>query len=94
MDEALRLYPPGASTLREARGGIELGGYAVPDGTTVVVATYSIQRDAAYWPKAGEFLPERWVKVRPPDLLAGTVRAGRARRRLGCIRKGNPPPPR
>jgi hypothetical protein len=64
VDEALRLYPPGASTMREARGAIELGGYAIPDGATVVVATYSIQRDPAYWPKADAFLPERWIKVR------------------------------
>jgi hypothetical protein len=63
IDEALRLYPPGASTTRESRGGLALGGRAVPDGTTVVVATYAIQRDPAYWPKADQFLPERWLKV-------------------------------
>ncbi|GBF94152.1 cytochrome P450 [Raphidocelis subcapitata] len=62
IDEALRLYPPGASTMREARGGLSLGGYAIPDGTAVMVATYSIQRDPAYWPKADAFLPERWLK--------------------------------
>ena len=61
IDEALRLFPPGASTMREARGGLELGGYSIPDGTTVIVAVYSLHRDAAYWPKAGEFLPERWL---------------------------------
>jgi thromboxane-A synthase/cytochrome P450 family 3 subfamily A len=48
--------------MREARGGLSLGGYSIPDGTTVMVATYSIQRDPAYWPKADTFLPERWLK--------------------------------
>ncbi|GBF94151.1 cytochrome P450 [Raphidocelis subcapitata] len=62
IDEALRLYPPATRTAREARGGLSLGGYAIPDGTAVMVATYSIQRDPAYWPKADAFLPERWLK--------------------------------
>lgn len=62
VDEALRLYPPGANTMRQAKGGMELGGYAVPDGSTVLVAIYSIQRDPGYWPKAEKFLPERWLE--------------------------------
>ena len=61
VDEALRLYPPGANTMREARGGLELGGHAIPDGKNVMVAAYAIQRDPANWPKAEAFVPERWL---------------------------------
>lgn len=74
VDEALRLYPPGANTMREARGGLELGGYAVPDDSTVMVATYAIQRDPAYWPKADAFVPERWLPGHE-DLAASSPNA-------------------
>lgn len=74
VDEALRLYPPGANTMREAKGNLELAGLAVPEGTTLMVASYSIQRDPAYWPKADSFLPERWlqVSIQPCAVMGGT----------------------
>jgi cytochrome P450 len=67
VSEALRLYPPGATTIREvpADGGpLQLGRYAVPAGSSVFVASYVMQRDPELWPRAAEFLPERWLPVR------------------------------
>jgi len=64
VSEALRLYPPGASTLREVGGSpLELGGYLLPPGTAVSTNTYALQRDPDIWQRAGEFLPERWLPV-------------------------------
>jgi cytochrome P450 len=67
VSEALRLYPPGATTIREvpaAGASLQLGGFAVPAGSSVFVASYVMQRDPELWPRAGEFLPERWLPVR------------------------------
>lgn len=67
MSEALRLYPPGASTTREVADGapMQLGEHLLPAGSTVVVATYVMQRDPDTWPRAAEFLPERWLPDEP-----------------------------
>jgi cytochrome P450 len=47
---------------------MQLGKYAVPAGSSVFVASYVMQRDPELWPRAGEFLPERWL---PVSLLLG-----------------------
>jgi cytochrome P450 len=67
VSEALRLYPPAATTIREVPAGgppLQLGRYAVPAGSSVFVASYVMQRDPELWPRAAEFLPERWLPVR------------------------------
>jgi cytochrome P450 len=75
VDEALRLYPPGYMTAREVPPGppLALGGHLVPPGTSVFVASYAIQRDPALWPRADEFVPERWLPVRDPVALLLSV---------------------
>lgn len=65
VSEALRLYPPGANTLRETNDDpFQLGPYTLPARTTLVVSTYVMQRDPAIWPEAAAFKPERWLPVR------------------------------
>lgn len=80
LAEALRLWPPGAITIRKAatdddgRGNTEVFGYSkcddgsistkrylVPKGTWMHCCIWSIHRDASVWPRAEEFLPERFV---------------------------------
>eukprot|EP00775_Hariotina_reticulata_P013642 gene13642-13765_t len=62
VSEALRLYPPGASTLREVGDSpLELGGYLLPPHSAVSTSTYALHRDPDIWARAGEFLPERWL---------------------------------
>jgi pentalenene oxygenase len=64
VSEALRLYPPGANTLRETGDEhFQLGPYTLPPRTTLVVGTYVMQRDPAIWPEAAAFKPERWLPV-------------------------------
>eukprot|EP00479_Gromia_sphaerica_P015459 TRINITY_DN9823_c0_g1_i1.p1 TRINITY_DN9823_c0_g1~~TRINITY_DN9823_c0_g1_i1.p1 ORF type:complete len:173 (+),score=33.73 TRINITY_DN9823_c0_g1_i1:25-543(+) len=46
IQETLRLYPPLATIEREAFDDVELGGYAIPVGSTVGIPTYSLQRDS------------------------------------------------
>lgn len=65
MTEALRLYPPGAYTAREVETEpLQLGDVVIPVGSTVMVGAYVMQRDAELWPRAKEYLPERWLPVR------------------------------
>lgn len=78
VSEALRLYPPGANTLRETGDDLfQLGPYALPPRTTLVVGTYVMQRDPHIWPKAASFLPERWLPVRTGGALGGMGRGWR-----------------
>jgi cytochrome P450 len=64
VNEALRLYPPGANTLRETGDdAFQLGPYSLPACSTVVVGTYVMHRDPAVWPHAAAFMPERWLPV-------------------------------
>ncbi|WP_435174827.1 cytochrome P450 [Halorussus sp. AFM4] len=59
--EALRLYPPVYALYREPREPAVLGGYRVPAGTTLQLATYRIQRDDRWWDAPDEFRPGRWT---------------------------------
>jgi hypothetical protein len=70
--EALRLYPPGANTLRETGDdAFQLGPYSLPPRSTVVVGTYVMHRDPEVWPHAAAFMPERWLPVSGPEPLCG-----------------------
>jgi len=60
--ESLRLYPP-AFVLgsRTAQQPIELGGYSLPAGTTVLMSPWVMHRDPRYFPEPLAFQPERWL---------------------------------
>jgi cytochrome P450 len=58
--EAMRLYPPAWAIGRMALEDHELGGYAIPKGSLVLVSPYIGQRDTRFWPDADRFIPERW----------------------------------
>lgn len=73
LQETLRLFAPAPFTLREAKEACDLGGFSVPAGTTIGVATYSLHRDERYWPRAGEFLPQRWLKVGLGHLVTASM---------------------
>jgi cytochrome P450 len=59
--EAMRLYPPVYLIGREATADLELGGFAVPRGTTVFLSQWVTQRDPRYYDAPLEFRPERWA---------------------------------
>lgn len=64
VSEALRLYPPGANTMREnGDEAFQVGPFVLPPRSTIVVATYVMQRDPEIWPEASAFKPERWLPV-------------------------------
>lgn len=59
--ETLRLMPPAYVVGRCACHPTEVGGYHVPEGTTMLVSPYLLHRDPAFWPRASEFDPSRWM---------------------------------
>jgi cytochrome P450 len=61
FSEALRLFPPVWVVGRRALKDVTLGDIAVPARTIVLASQYLLHRDERFWPRANEFLPERWL---------------------------------
>lgn len=61
IQEAMRLYPPSYALGRRAAVDTELGSYAVPAGTLVLVVPWSTHRDPRFWPDPERFDPMRFV---------------------------------
>jgi cytochrome P450 len=69
VQEAMRLYPPAAILLRQARVDMTLGKHRVKAGTHIHIPIYALHRNARLWdhPNAfdpGRFAPDR-IKLRP-----------------------------
>ncbi|KAG6885411.1 hypothetical protein C0992_005168, partial [Termitomyces sp. T32_za158] len=65
ITEALRILPPvlGGSSRSPliGSGGIMLGPHFLPEGTTVIIHTYTLHRDPRNFFLPDEFIPERWL---------------------------------
>ncbi|XP_054807514.1 phenylacetaldehyde oxime monooxygenase CYP71AN24-like [Prosopis cineraria] len=63
VKEVLRLHPPTALIPpRLSRSRLDMRGYTIPAKTTVYINAWAIQRDADFWEKPEEFIPERFEK--------------------------------
>ncbi|PYH90485.1 cytochrome P450 [Aspergillus ellipticus CBS 707.79] len=65
IKETLRLYPP-AGTMRQGRDGLSLtdrhgNTYPLADDISITILHQPIQQNQRIWPRAKEFLPERWL---------------------------------
>ena len=58
--ESMRLYPPAWAVGREALHDCQIGGYAVPAGTTVYMSPWVVHRSPRFFDMPEEFRPERW----------------------------------
>ena len=61
IDEALRLYPPGAIVSRTAQNRDMLCGTPVHPGDTVMIPIYSLHRHRNLWEAPDSFVPERFA---------------------------------
>jgi cytochrome P450 len=60
INETLRVYPTVWVIGREAIERVELGGYSIPAGTTVLMPQWVIHRDGRWFQDPETFRPERW----------------------------------
>jgi cytochrome P450 len=67
LDEALRLYPPAWSFGRSAVEADTLGGYAIPQGSLVILNPYITHRLPAHWENPEGFDPDRFLPERSQD---------------------------
>ncbi len=65
VKESLRLLPPVIWWCKVAVSPFEIEGYRFPAGTKVVQSAYVTHRDAALYPQADRFLPDRWARTNP-----------------------------
>ena len=61
FQEAMRLYPPAAAYGRKAIHPVELGGYTIPAGSSVILSSYVTHRNPLNFPNPDAFLPDRWL---------------------------------
>ena len=66
IKESLRLYPPIHVGNRKVDRPLNACGYAIPANTRVMYSIYLSHRDAALWPEANCFRPERFDRSQRP----------------------------
>lgn len=60
VQEGMRLFPPAYATERVAAADTEIGGYAIPRGTPVLVSPWVTHRHPGIWPDPLRFDPGRF----------------------------------
>jgi cytochrome P450 len=67
VQETLRLYPSVPLIGRETTAPVELGGYTVETGSTLVISPYLTHRDERFWHCPSAFDPDRFREARADD---------------------------
>lgn len=62
IKESMRLYPPAAVLIRQARETDVVAGWTIPAGSIVAMAQWVVHRDPRWFPEPERFLPERWTE--------------------------------
>lgn len=77
ISETMRLFPAAHATSRDvdSPGGAKVAGHHVPDKTSLFISSFVMHQDPQYWPRASEFLPERWLPERQAELGPTTPNA-------------------
>jgi cytochrome P450 len=66
VNEALRLYPPAFTIVREALGPDRLGGFELPKRAVVMIAPWVLHRHRRLWHDPDAFDPDRFMPDAPP----------------------------
>ncbi|MGW4059312.1 cytochrome P450 [Amycolatopsis sp. NPDC004747] len=83
--EALRVRPVIHNVARRLKEPVEVAGYRLPAGATVVPAIGAVMADPRWWGEdAAEFKPERWLEGTPPA-QAWLPFGGGVRRCIGAV---------
>ncbi|WP_454198673.1 cytochrome P450 [Nocardia sp. Marseille-Q1738] len=73
VSEALRCYPPGWILTRSAIEDVDLVGYRIPAGSSVMFSPYVVHRDPRLFSDPDTFDPDRWSPERVGDIPRGAV---------------------
>ena len=84
ISEALRLYPPGFTLVREAIGPDRAGTIDIPRGSVLMIAPWVLHRHRRLWRDPDAFDPSRFLPDMPP---ATAVRLSAVRRRPARLRR-------
>lgn len=68
IKEALRVYPLTVGNSRVLANDVVLSGYQVPKGTQVTMISIALLQDDTHYPRAKEYLPERWLRPVTKDV--------------------------
>ena len=68
VKEAMRLYPPAWALVRSAVKNVELAGYTVPAGSSVIMSQWVMHRDIRFYEEPEQFRPDRWLSERSKSL--------------------------
>lgn len=60
LAESMRLYPPAWIIGRSVVEDHEFHGFSVPKDSLVLTSQHVLHRDARYWDRPNDFIPERW----------------------------------
>lgn len=83
LSETLRLYPPAWILGRDVLAGVQIGGWHLRKGATVLMSQLVMQRSARYFDDPQAFVPERWLQPRDLPPFAYFPFGGGARKCLG-----------
>ncbi|KPQ16396.1 MAG: Cytochrome P450 [Rhodobacteraceae bacterium HLUCCO18] len=67
IEEALRLYPPGAFLSRTAQATDRLSAAVIRPGDTVMIPVWALHRHRRLWDAPDAFRPGRWLEGPRPD---------------------------
>ncbi|XP_077008022.1 cytochrome P450 27C1 [Tamandua tetradactyla] len=62
LKETLRLFPVLPGNGRVTQEDLVIGGFLIPKGTQLALCHYTTSYDEENFPRAKEFLPERWLR--------------------------------
>lgn len=64
--EAMRLYPPAPAFGRRPKENVEIGGYEIPAGASIIVSPFITQRNERWFARPDSFEPARWQNLSIP----------------------------
>jgi cytochrome P450 len=91
VHEAMRLYPPAYTMVRQAKDADDAGGIPVPAAAILFIAPWVLHRHRRLWPQPEVFDPMRFLPGAPaPDRFAYLpFGVGRVHRRTVCTDRGH-----
>ena len=70
VKETFRLHPVATLALQRAMATVEIEGYIIPKGTSIIINIWSLSRKSKMWVEPEKFMPERFLE-KMVDLKGG-----------------------